>query len=260
MKKVLAAIIIALLATSCLFAFVGCNKDDGYSGNSGNDGAISSGGLGSGELGSGDDDTAKILVNSVSKETYSSVEDAVKAFLKDEISGQTYIAEYVGYRIIVQLSQDEIDNLTIEEGQTSGIIGVEKGEVEYIQKENSQDIEMLAELSTESDKREVYVIAYNSNGQTEFRYAVPNEEIGQTMSMSALSSIFDFTKYINCTVEFLYELADIFYIYADNAIRIYAVNISNSEYISENKIYYFIVDGKYYAAMELEDGSWEIHG
>ncbi|MDE6605837.1 MAG: hypothetical protein K2K85_07465 [Clostridia bacterium] len=185
MKKLVATILIALLAMSCLLAFVGCNNND-------ND--------------SNEDGDVEIFIGAVSKSTYSSREDAVRGFLAEELSGQMIMAEYVGYTKIADLSQSEIDKLTIEEEFKDGIISVERGEVEYIEKEITAENELLAKLAVEAVetyKREVYVVTYDQNSENIYRFLTPAEEVGESPTASSLASIFDVEKYLNCTLQFV---------------------------------------------------------
>ena len=178
MKKVLTVVLITLLATSCLLAFVGCNP------NSDNN--------------DGDNNTGGEFVGAISQSTYSSVENAVKGFLEEEISGMMFTAMYVNYVKTDDLTQEEINALAIDEELKDGIVGVEKGEVEYIEQSNT---ELVTTLAAKTYKRIVYIISYAQNGTTKYRFYVYTEKVGETPSSSVWSSLFDVDNYINSTIK-----------------------------------------------------------
>ena len=177
MKK-LTIVLIIVAVLCCSFAFVGC-KNLKYS---------------------------ETFAGAISKTTYESKEDAVKGFLEEEISGMAFTAEYVGYTKTSDLSQKEIDGLAIDEDFRKGIVSVEKGEVEYIEKEDEEieydndNLYSFTKLSNDSKvakKRVVYIVSYTAI----FRFFVPANSNGETLSASYFDSTFDATKYLNCTME-----------------------------------------------------------
>ena len=177
MKKLVASILIVILAITCLMSFVGCNND-----NSDNDKDETS-----------DDD----FVGAISQSTYESVEDAIKGFLDEEISGMAFTAEYVGYTKIADLSQEEVDTLAVDEELKDEIVNIEKCEVEYIERSNTRE-ELLASTSKDTCARVVYIIVYNVG----YRFYVPIDEIGQSASASSIEFILRNEKYKNCTIKF----------------------------------------------------------
>ena len=173
MKKIVATILIAILAITFLMSFVGCNNND--------------------------EEYGETFVGAVSNATYESKEDAVKGFLEEEISGMAFTAEFVSYTKTADLSQKEIDGLAIDEDLRYGIVSVEKGEVEYI--EQSYDENVLTKLANNTVKRLVYIIIYNINGNEIYRFYVIANEIGQYVSASSFKSIFYGYSYCNFTME-----------------------------------------------------------
>lgn len=167
MKKLTIIMLIAAMLV-CSLAFVGC-KDNG-----------------------GD------FKGAISEKTYDSREDAVKGFLQEEISGDAFNAEYVGYKKISELSQKEIHNLPISDDDKAGIKSVEKGEVEYREQPKSQE-DVLTKYASDNGKSIVYIIFYTAN---EIKYFLPVIIKGDTLTASYFDYLFDMNRYLNCTAEF----------------------------------------------------------
>lgn len=193
MKKLLATILIALLAMSCLLAFVGCNSND--------------------------EEYGDTFVGAISQSTFESVEDAVKGFLEEEISGQAFVAEYVGYTKTADLSKDEIDVLKIDEEIKKDIVSVERGEVEYIEQFNKES-ELLTKLASETCKRIVYIVRYVKNGEKLYRFYIPVAVEGETLTYSEYKNIFDIDKFMNFTANFkFFDREEIKLKVVDNTIQ-----------------------------------------
>ncbi len=214
MKKTVATILIALMAISCVLAFVGCKDNDDDS-----------------------QDYGDPFVGAISQMTYDSVEDAVKAFLAEEISGISFTAEYVAYIKTSDLTQEEINELAINEELKDGLVSAEKGEVEYIEKSSGQ----IAILSDNTCKRSLYIVNYIINGSNLFRFYTPAEEVGQTPSASAWASILQYNKYYNCSTDLMIledgEVFENIFIFSEESVYLkeswttgYVTNYNNMLY------------------------------
>ncbi|MDE7191096.1 MAG: hypothetical protein K2O35_01280, partial [Clostridia bacterium] len=225
MKKLVATILIALMAMSCLLAFVGCNGD-------------------SDKIPNGD-----ITVGAVSKKTYVNAQSAVKGFLQEEISGMEFTAEFVGYTKTSDLSQNEIDRLTIDDMYKNNIVSVEMGQVKY-----------SAQYATSKLTRDVYVITYNTG---ECRFISPEVKVGETLTASYLNSLLSEINYLNSTFTIdSNDLEDsgkettvsrIVGKFTDNTYY-YSFNSSyDGEELSSNSFSYFENDVIYLYGNEVED-------
>ena len=141
------------------------------------------------------------FAGAVSEDSYSTPEDAAVAFVENEVVGEKN-AEIVNLVSKGDLSNSEVDDLEIPEEMAEGIQSVELIEVEYDISDysvNASNVENLAKASTTSKtyKVKVYVIKYT----VDWKYFVPMPVTGDTISKSYYDSVFDSSKYANCTFE-----------------------------------------------------------
>lgn len=155
-------------------------------------------------VGCKDGDDGETFVGAISKTTYESKEDAAKGFLEEEISGDAFTAEYVSYTKTSELSKKEIKELAIADVDRDGIESVEKGEVEYVE-QSTKNGEEITERASETRKRTVYIIIYETDRETGkiYKFYVPACVEGETLSSSYYDYIFDKNRYLNCTVKYV---------------------------------------------------------
>lgn len=134
----------------------------------------------------------------VSEETYTTKDDAVKGYLDEEISGKTTNAVLVNYKVEKELSQKEIDKLELDEKYTTDLKKAEELSVEY--KEESSSLIATAYAVSESQQttsvRTMYILSYTDM----FRFFTPAMKEGESLSASYYDSTFEAEKYINCTM------------------------------------------------------------
>lgn len=141
---------------------------------------------------------SETFVGAVSAETYASSEEAVKGFLETEISGKTVEAVFVDYKKEAELNEKEVKELPIDEEYRNGLLSVERGKVEYSEKSvSTARVSPFAESDDEVIYwREVFILTYTDM----FRFFVPEQKEGESLSMSYYDSVFEGEKYINCTM------------------------------------------------------------
>lgn len=167
-------------------------------------------------------DTVAEFSGAVSTVTYQSIEEAVKGFLKEEVSGDALEAEFVSYEKEKDLSDSEIEELALGE-YAEGLISAEKGTVEYLDNGTEEE---TAPTAAKTYRRGVYILGYVGT----YRFYVPAATEGETLSKSQFSSVFDAAGYTNCTVEGLYVEKD-----ADGT---YEVSSPISLKVTEEAIYW----------------------
>lgn len=137
----------------------------------------------------------------VSEQTYETPEASVQAFLETEVSGKSVKAVYVGYTKERELSEDEIEELTIEEEYRTGLLSVEEGNVKYTEAKESAALSKVHTASVDSVvddvlSRKVLILSYTGM----FRFFSPALADGEALTASYYDSTFEGEKYINCTM------------------------------------------------------------
>lgn len=142
----------------------------------------------------------------VSQNTYESVEEAVNGFLEEEVSGAACEVELVSYTAEEQLSEEKIASLSLSEEDREGLISVEKGKVEYAEKQVDEGSLFKAAVAAETDApvtffKTVYILSYTDM----FRFFTPALANGEELTKSYFDSTFVAEKYINCTMDVTME-------------------------------------------------------
>ncbi len=198
-RKVLSIFLVLSMIASILFT-TGCNtKDDDYQEKD----PVRN------EFIEGIGGVSETFKGSVSELSYSSAEDAAKAFVTEELSGESkaQIKEVVSNG---DLKKSEIKKLGIPSEFLEGSDSVEEYEVTYSLSESSSGLNIekgITNLSAgdtlnKSVTVKVYVIKYENN----WKYYTPLPVTGDTISKSYYDSVFNAEKYKNCTFESTTEI------------------------------------------------------
>lgn len=186
MKKLISMAVALLMAMSLMLVVVGCGNKDDDSGK---------------QYSSGD-----TFAGALSKESFSSDEKAVKAFLSTEISGEAVKAELVDFKKTGELTQTEIEELdtgdVLDEGDK--IESVDVVEVTY---STSAIASTAAAPEDDYCVFTVYILEITPHGNTlhEFRYYVPKAANGDVLTRSYFEDVLNSSKYVNCTQEYKNE-------------------------------------------------------
>lgn len=132
-------------------------------------------------------------VSEVSKDTYTTQEDAATAYVEEQIAGEKDVS-IVSTTSKGSLKKSEITDLKIPAEDSEGIVSVEEVEVVYSEKE---EIEAAAAAPTSTKKVKVYIIKYADY----FKYYTPCPVTGETLNKAYYDSVFNSEKYKNCTIE-----------------------------------------------------------
>ena len=139
----------------------------------------------------------------VSTESYDTAEKAAKDFVSKELVGKS-TANVEEVKNVETYTVSNVD-VTIPSEFLEGATNIEKMEVTYSIKDESNDVALMSENITATKQTVVvYVIKYNVN----YKYFVPLPETGETISKSYYDSIFNQEKYSNCTFSTVLETID----------------------------------------------------
>lgn len=134
---------------------------------------------------------SETYVGSVSAESYESTEKMGEAFVAHEINGDTTTAQFVSYESEKQLTETEVEELSLPETAKTGLKSVEKGKVNY-----SVITATAARAAGETYWKGVYVLNY---GET-YKYYTPAVANGETLTKSYFDSVFYADNYKNVTM------------------------------------------------------------
>ena len=177
-KRLLTTIIAALAAVLCAFVFVACGGDKG-----------------------GDTHPADTAyVGALSAEAYTSANDAAKAFIDVEVSGDVTDATFVSYTKTADLTSEEVEALDISAEEKAEIASVEKGEVKYTVAAGDSDVR------TSADEEKTYlVIIVTYNDQT-VKYYSPILNTGDPLTKSYYDKVFSAENFKNVTLSYKMDL------------------------------------------------------
>lgn len=171
-KKFLTATAMTAAVAVCAFTFTACGKDSAsYS---------------------------ETYEGTVSEQSYASSTLAAQAFLSNEISCASETATFVSYNKTGDLSQKEIDALSLSESERASVVSAEKGSVAYTVAPSSTS-EVAAASATEGELtyyKGVYVL---DMGET-YKYYDPAPANGEALTNSYYESVFNPANYENCTM------------------------------------------------------------
>ena len=142
---------------------------------------------------------SETYTGTLSEEQYSSSDEAIAAVVANELNGSsTECTKTDAQKTTVPASEYVKNNIPAE--YTDGATSVEKVEISYTRQEkNKADTNLTADGDAATQKKykvTVYVINYENY----WKYFSPVVENSQTLSKSYYESIFNGTKYKNCTV------------------------------------------------------------
>ncbi len=126
----------------------------------------------------------------VSTQSYNTAESAAQAFVQEEVVGEQK-ATVVNTTSQGTLSNEQVAALQLPAEVQTGIVSVEKMEVEY-----TTETVARTNTNTQNKKVTVYVIKYAND----WKYYTPAPITGQTISKSYYDSVFNYEQYQNCTM------------------------------------------------------------
>ena len=177
---------------------------------------------------------SETYTGAVSEQTYASAEVAAKAFVEEEIVGESD-CDIENIESKGTLSPTEVTALNLAPEIAEGMTSVEKLEVEYIKDDGASYMSVAPDTLNKSKKVTVYVIKYESR----FKYYSPAPITGNTITKSYYDSIFNAEKYQNCTYKSSMEMdMDVSASY-EGEKQSMTMKMGTSQMImySENKIY-----------------------
>ncbi len=178
----------------------------------------------------------------VSAVSYPTAEEAAEAYVEQEVIGLSKTATIESTVSKGELTQAQVTALKLPEEISEGIQSVEEIEVEYSEVEASVG---YTDTLNKTKKIKVYIIKYSND---EFKYYTPAPITGETISKNYYDSVFDSSKYTNCTYSIKLDMA------IDYSISYNGNSYSMSEeMIVEQYIKY--ADGKIYMEQTIIDKS-----
>lgn len=152
----------------------------------------------------------------VSDSSYTSEKTAASAFLSEEIASDETSLTYDSYTKQSTLSSDEVDELNLSGIDKSKVESVEKGTVAYTKNADAaSEVSLYAAKAYDGETTEtnkltvtVYLVKLDvseegsSEKKYEYRYYVPLPQVGEAISKSYYESVFDASKYTNCTATY----------------------------------------------------------
>ncbi len=170
MKKIIKYLISALAALTCCMCVFGCTEAE-------------------------NEVYSETFVGKICEESYESSEEAAKAFLSEEIGGNTTAPVFLNYSAKGEIAEEELAALDIPEAVRTKIERAEKGEVTYREGTLSKSVDRETESPTLS--YELYVFKIGNM----FKYYVPAPANGGILTKSYCESVFDLSKYENLTIK-----------------------------------------------------------
>ena len=198
-KKFLALSLVVLMLFTAIFA-TGCvKKDEGGD----QDGEVSKldGSVGRSEFINSIGGVSETYKGAVSKESYSTAEDAAKSFVTEEIVGSN-TAVVSGVTLKRTLSETEASSLIPSEVGGAGIVEVQQHEVTYSVNDGKSSIKAESGYTNVDSfdttrKIDVYIIKY----ENDWKYFSPMPVTNTTVTKSYYDSVFNSDRYSNCTFE-----------------------------------------------------------
>ena len=125
---------------------------------------------------------SETFVGAVSAASYETKEETARAYLSNELKGDSSQPIYLSYEKVDDLTSDEIAGLALDDDLMASVESAEKGIVHYT--DNSVE------------KRSSTTII-KANGK--YRYYVSLTAVGEPLTNSYFESVFDGANYLNCT-------------------------------------------------------------
>ena len=130
---------------------------------------------------------------SVSLESYESADDAINAYVDNEVAGKNGTVQNVDAVSKGTLNDSEVKALEIPAEQQEGIVSVEKYEVTYTLA--AEQAQALSSKAQGGSTVVLYVIKYTKD----WKYYTPCPVTGETVTKSYYDSVFNAEMYDNCT-------------------------------------------------------------
>lgn len=118
----------------------------------------------------------------ISEKNYISKEAAARAFVAEELSGQSAVYYYNGYTKTGELTDEELETINGQNAVGETIYGGDKVRIAF------------GNAETENN-----VGAYLLETATKYRYFVLPPEVGEPVTNAYLNSVLDGNNYLNCT-------------------------------------------------------------
>lgn len=139
---------------------------------------------------------SETFMGALSDATYSSAEEAAKAYVSLEVAGEKKVG-ITNVKSNGTLSAEAIKTAGIPESLVANADSVEEFKVTYDYTDGTMDgVSLLASTLGDENTIKVYVVKCGMNWQ----YFTPRPLTGNTISRTYYDSVFDFEKYKNCTL------------------------------------------------------------
>lgn len=187
-RRLLALLLVVCLVFS-LALLTGCGKDEDEK----EDGKTTiDANKGRGEFIDSIGGVSETYTGAVSEESFETKEEAVEAFVNEQIVGTSQAAVIESTVSKGELSDTEIAALNLPADIAGDVDSVEELEVTYTE---TSYYSAIADSTTGSKKITVYIVKCGPD----FKYFTPCPVDGETITKSYYESVFDNEKYANCT-------------------------------------------------------------
>lgn len=157
----------------------------------------------------GTDIYGETFAGSISETSYDSKEAAARGFVTEELTDSGAAPEYTGYKKIAALTEAEIADINARNSVDTKILGGERVEIEYeknppradaaaLRSQNAGAITVGA-AACQTSATAHSVDAYLLESASDCRYYVLPPEVGGVVTNTYLKTVFDGSKYLNCT-------------------------------------------------------------
>lgn len=154
-----------------------------------------------GLAGCGNGNYSETFPGTLSEETYQTADAAAEAFLENEIAASDTQVQFVSYQKTKDISDEELASFDLDGVHAEDIGSKEWGTITYEAALRSAGVSVSSLASQTSAATLKVKVGMFEIGDT-YRYFVPVAGTGEMISKSYFESVFDSSKYANCTQTF----------------------------------------------------------
>lgn len=138
----------------------------------------------------------------LSAKSYSTADEALNAFLKNEIDGDTTSCVFTEYEKSADLTAEQVAALPLGDLKAEDVESAETGTITYSTAASGAAVSPLAvtTLSADPSLKQHEVTLLKTGGS--YRYFVPATSNGEMITKSYYDDVFDVSKYANCTMTY----------------------------------------------------------
>lgn len=144
----------------------------------------------------------------ISEQSFTTTEEAAKAFLNDEIVGSSSKATFLSYEKTGDVSSSELGKLPLGDIKASDVKSAEAGKVTYRLETIGMKSLAAQEESEDNRTQTLYVLGVDDG----FRYFVPAARTGEMITKSYYEDIWNGEHYLNATmaskIAFVIEMSE----------------------------------------------------